>query len=289
VSYRKDRNITREIAPYRRMLAHVTPSRDQASVFFTQTIDVTETLAWIEDEKQRTGRKMSFLMVYMAAVGRMLHANPRINRYVSGWKFYERSDVTLSVSAKKSLRNGAKIVILKVPMQADDTPMAVLDRFEGMLKEGRQTEEIAQEKEYRLFLYIPNIVLSWVVKLATWLDRLHWLPGALVDPDGMYTSMVIANLGSVGLDAAYHHLYEWGTATYFAVIGRIHEQPVVVDGQVVVRKVVEVKYTFDERVEDGLATAIAMSGVRELIENPARFAEGGITDLDGRPPERVSV
>jgi pyruvate/2-oxoglutarate dehydrogenase complex dihydrolipoamide acyltransferase (E2) component len=121
-----------------------------------------------------------------------------------------------------------------------------------------------------------------------WVGLRHWLPSMLVDPDPMYTSIVVANLGSVGLDAAFHHLYEWGTATYFAVIGRIHDRPIAVDGKVEIRKIVEIKYTFDERVEDGLAVAIALRGVQELLENPEKW-ETGCTDLGGRPPVKVSV
>jgi len=65
----------------------------------------------------------------------------------------------------------------------------------------------------------------------------------------------------VGLDAGYHHLWEYGTCSIFAVLGRIHTRP---DGV----QVVDVKYSYDERVEDGLYAAITMDGIRERLEAP---------------------
>jgi pyruvate/2-oxoglutarate dehydrogenase complex dihydrolipoamide acyltransferase (E2) component len=46
---------------------------------------------------------------------------------------------------------------------------------------------------------------------------------------------------------------------------------------------VDIKYTYDERVEDGLACALALAGLKELIEDPRRFEEG-VTDYEGRAP-----
>jgi pyruvate/2-oxoglutarate dehydrogenase complex dihydrolipoamide acyltransferase (E2) component len=56
-----------------------------------------------------------------------------------------------------------------------------------------------------------------------------------------------------------------------------------VDGQVALRPAVEIKYTFDERVEDGLACALSLAGQREMIEDPERFTTG-ITDRAGEVP-----
>ena len=287
MAYRKDKDVTKQESGDRRMLVHLLPSRDQSSVFFTQTLDVTHTLEWLDEYNATHERRLSLLVLYMCAAGRMYHRRPRINRYASGWHIYERDGVTISVSAKKQLKEKSKIVLLKMPMGRDDMPEDVVDRFKEMLGEGRE-KEIAQEKEADLFLNVPGFILNPAVKLLMWLDRRHWLPGALVDPDPFFTTMVLANLGSVGLDAAYHHLYEWGNATYFAVIGRIHERPLGVDGEIKLRKLVEIKYTFDERVADGLATGIGMAGVKDLVEHPERFYEE-MPEFTDDPAKRVSV
>lgn len=41
----------------------------------------------------------------------------------------------------------------------------------------------------------------------------------------MYASVFFANLGSLGLDAVYHHMYEWGNAPFFIVVGKRKKEP----------------------------------------------------------------
>jgi hypothetical protein len=78
----------------------------------------------------------------------------------------------------------------------------------------------------------------------------------------MYASIFVANLGSVGLEAAYHHLFEWGNCPIFAAIGRVREE-VTPQGT---RKVCTVRYTFDERIEDGLYCAHALGKLQARLE-----------------------
>ncbi len=282
MAYRKDRNITKEIPNYRKILAHITPDRDHAAIYFRQALDLRETLRWLAAERERTGKKITFLHVFLAATGRMLAMRPKLNRYVTGWRIYQRDGVTITISVKKSLEDGAKIVMLKIPLTATDTPEGVFDKVTAMVSKGR-SGQTHDEKETAFFLKIPAFILGRLVKIVMWADRWHLLPGFFADPDPMYTSMVVANLGSVGLDPAYHHLYEYGNCPFFATIGAIADQPMAVDGQVEVRPQVEIKYSFDERVEDGLACAISLAGQVELIQDPGRFAEG-ITDHKGQVP-----
>jgi hypothetical protein len=268
------------------MLAFLTPDRDAATVTFTQTLDLTETLPWLQARSEEWGDKVSLLTLYVAAVGRLMHSRPTLNRYVTGHRFFQRDGVSVSISAKKALEHGAKVVLLKVPLEQGDGVQDVAKRLRAEVSTGRGEEDLRVEKEIDLFLLLPPFMLRWALKLVFFLDRRHWLPGFFVDPDPMFTSMVIANLGSVGLDAAHHHLYEYGNCPFFAVLGRIQETPEVIDGELRTRTTVDVKYTFDERVEDGLACAIALSGLKDLIEQPDRFAVPA-SELGDRPPKRV--
>jgi len=269
MAYRKDKNITREIPPFRKILNYLSPSRNSAVVYFQQTLDITKTKIWLDAYNQRTGRHLHFLHLFITLVGLQLHKNPRLNRYVSGNRFYQRDGVTISVSAKKKIENGGKIVLLKLPIHEDDTFEKVQDRFLQLLGEGRQQEEIYQEKEMSLFTKLPSFILRFALKIILFLDRYHLLPGFFADPDPLFTSLVVANIGSVGLPASYHHLYEYGNCPFFAMIGKTYQSAVVQDAQVVVRDLVDIRYSFDERIEDGLACGFALEGLRKIIEDPA--------------------
>jgi hypothetical protein len=85
----------------------------------------------------------------------------------------------------------------------------------------------------------------------------------------MYASAFIANLGSLKLDAAYHHHYEYGNIPIFVTVGRVHDAVVArADGTVGTRKEVVLKWNFDERIEDGLYAARALELLRARLAAP---------------------
>jgi len=56
-----------------------------------------------------------------------------------------------------------------------------------------------------------------------------------------------------------------------AIVGvnRMVERPVVIDGQIVVRKMMTMSSSFDHRVVDGMDAALFIQAVRGLLEQPA--------------------
>jgi pyruvate/2-oxoglutarate dehydrogenase complex dihydrolipoamide acyltransferase (E2) component len=96
-------------------------------------------------------------------------------------------------------------------------------------------------------------------------------PRSLVDTDPLYTSAFVANLGSIKIDAAYHHLYEHGNCPLFVTIGQVTHAPAVEDGKLVARPQLTLRYSFDERVEDGLYCAKSLQLLAQRIENPASW------------------
>ena len=103
------------------------------------------------------------------------------------------------------------------------------------------------------------------------LDANNMLPASFIEHDAFYTSMVIANLGSLGMRAAFHHLYEYGTCSLFLMVGKSEGRPVVKDGKVVPEKTLHVRWSYDERIDDGLTSSHGMATVRERMEDPNRY------------------
>ena len=127
------------------------------------------------------------------------------------------------------------------------------------------------DKELAVLLKLPGFLLLWLMALLKRLYAWGLAPRSLVDTDPLYTSAFVANLGSIKIDAAYHHLYEHGTCPLFVTIGQVTQMPAVVDGQLVAKPTVTLRYSFDERVEDGLYAARALKMFAERVEDPASW------------------
>jgi hypothetical protein len=91
----------------------------------------------------------------------------------------------------------------------------------------------------------------------------------MLDADPMYASAFVANLGSIGLDAPFHHLYEYGTIPLFVAIGRVQKEVVVGQGgQPAVEDCLTIRYSFDERIADGFYCAGSLQHFKNLVEQP---------------------
>jgi hypothetical protein len=75
-------------------------------------------------------------------------------------------------------------------------------------------------------------------------------------------------LGSLGLDTPYHHLYEWGNASLFIVMGKLQQEEGRPSRSGPGRHFVNFKVTLDERIADGLYFARAASIFSRLMAKP---------------------
>ena len=119
---------------------------------------------------------------------------------------------------------------------------------------------------------MPGVALRGAVQLARWAIAANIMPSAMTRNDPMFCSVLLANLGSIGLDRAFHHLYEYGTASLFGVVGTIKKvSSVLPDGSTRIHDGVSVRWTFDERIHDGFYAAATLELLRKYVEDPALF------------------
>ena len=57
----------------------------------------------------------------------------------------------------------------------------------------------------------------------------------------------------------------------FMMTGKIEDRPAVVDGQVVVRKTLHIRWSYDERIDDGLNARFGINAVHRALENPFEY------------------
>jgi hypothetical protein len=94
----------------------------------------------------------------------------------------------------------------------------------------------------------------------------------------------------------YHHLYEYGTAAIFCSVGRPYLLPDSPHSGPDRRRATNLKFTYDERAEDGLAAWFTLRRMRQVIEDPqgsglvveARAASA-VTAPDSPPVEHVAA
>jgi hypothetical protein len=265
---RPDGTLVKGVPGYRQMMPYLMQTKNTAHVYIKYTFDMEKAMDFLDNPPPGLEGKVTLTMLILRSLTKVLHEFPRMNRFVSGRRLYQRDGIIFSFSAKKSFDEAAPLVVIKMRFDPEETLEQMVDRIRAELSKGRSDEKSYTDKETNLVLMLPRFMIRFVVWSLSTLDYFNLLPKSFIENDLFYASLFVANLGSVGLEAGYHHAYEYGNVPIFVCIGKVKPMPVVRDGEIVVRRVAEVKVTYDERIEDGFNGALGLDKFQHYMENP---------------------
>lgn len=271
---RSDGDLVRDEAPSRAILPYLMRGRNESIVFHETICDLTKTIAWLRFYNQtHPDRRATLFHLFLWACGRIAHERPKMNRFVAGERIYQRRGVWLSFAAKRSLHRDAPLVPVKLGFQDYQEPFPdFVFRLTRMIRDARDSEDRVIDREARLAMQLPHPIRKAAISVYRLADRWNLLPGRMIQPDPMFTSIFVANLGSLGLDRTWHHLYEHGTCSLFAVLGPPRTESSEKGGKNHQREILAVRWSLDERIADAHYASISLTLVRRLLEDPARYA-----------------
>lgn len=275
--YRPDGDYVKDLPNIRRMMPFLMRGKMESALWWEQKFDVTKTDEFLAKYNQQTGRRVTCHHLIIWAAVLTINDRPRLNRFIAGGRVFQRRGIQISFSAKKKKDDNHPLVTVKRTFDPSWSFEKFVDVIDGDIKESRSDKESKVDKEVKFFLRIPTVLLWMMVAFVKFLDRFSLLPGWFIKDDPMFASMFIANLGSLNMDAGYHHLYEYGNIPLFTVIGKRKMEPVVdaATGQVVARPIVTLRHLYDERVEDGLYMAKVLELFRDRVEDPGKHIRIG--------------
>jgi hypothetical protein len=232
-----------------------------------QQIEVEAALEYLEkrNRERPPDRPITLFHLFLRSCGHALYLRPGVNRFVKAGRLWQRDGEWITFSAKREIRDGSPMLTVKrrfhpTRESLDEMVDAIYDR----LRAGRSGRKTTSDKEMGLLLRLPGPAIRMALWLAGLGDRFGLLPRSMIDADPLFTSVFVANLGSIDYPAGFHHLWEYGTASLFGVMGRIEPGP---GG----RRRISVAWTYDERIEDGLYSYYTLEGIRERIEHPEQL------------------
>jgi hypothetical protein len=269
----------RKLPGFRKMFPFLMRTRTESAVYFSKRLAVASTMSWLERTNARRDKKLSFFYVVLAAGVRTIALRPEVNRFVAGRRIYQRRTIDLSFVVKRELTEEASEVTLKLTFDPRSTIEEVARRVQDAVGSTRQSATSWDEKLTNFVTALPRPLLRFIVAGLRFLDYHGWLPASFIRDDSLHTSAFLANLGSIGLDAAFHHMYEWGNASMFVVVGKLKKEPVVNErGELEAADVVDMNFTGDERIIDGVYFSKTMDLFLDLIKDPEQL-EAPPTDL----------
>lgn len=248
------------------MMPYMLKGRNDSAVFYEKEINVENALRYIS-EKDSTDLHYSLFATVMAAAVRTLALRPALNRFVHRKGLYQRNYIAFSFIVKQQISEDAPEVSEKIFFNPEDTLTTVTRKVNDAIAYAREYGKSPGEQVAGVANRIPGgkAVIMAVYRL---LDRFNILPRSLMDLDPLFASCFFANLGSIGLDAPYHHLYEWGNVSVFIALGKLEQKEGRPGAAGAKHHSLRVRLTVDERISEGLYFARAASLFTRLLIHP---------------------
>jgi acyl-CoA synthetase (AMP-forming)/AMP-acid ligase II/acyl carrier protein len=271
---RADGILIRGESPVRQIMPYLMRSRGESLVYHEAQYDVARTLPWLDAYNRRHPEQRATLLdLFLWASAYVAHARPGLNRFICGRRNYQRREVSISFVAKKSYQVSAEMVTIKLGFPEQQNLFSkCVERIASGVEEACHGPPRYVDRETALVMKLPRFVLRAAMVGYRILDHCNLLPGKVFANDPLYTSLFVTSLGSVGMDTAFHHLYEHGTCSLFAALGLPKKMLVATaDGRSETRQLWPVRWTLDERIVDGFYSAACLRMLKSILENPAEF------------------
>ena len=231
-------------------------------------IDLTNAEAYLEKKNQGDpAYRYNLFQLVVTAILKAITLRPQMNRFIANKNMYQRNEITAAFTVKKIFSDHGGEALARIYAKPDDTIDSIHDEIYRQVSFCRSDNKDASTESMDFLQKIPGKKL--IGAAARFLDRHGWMPASVIATDPYYCSVVLTNLGSLKLDAGYHHMTNWGTNSVFCAIGLMKKRPFYDDeGNVDMRMSVDLGLTIDERIADGYYYAKTVRLLKTLLENP---------------------
>jgi len=261
----------RNVSPFRKVAIGTWRTAYDPSVYGTLTMRMEKALHYREAFRRATGKHLTFSHMMAKATGHVLDKMPDANAILRWNRIYIREQIGVFFQVALEDPDTGEIDLsgAKVDDPQDKSLTVIVDEFEKKVRRVRKGKDKELESTRSTFRLVPYFLLNFLLRLISFLTytlnlNLKWA-GIPRDPFG---SVMITNIGSLGLEQAYVPLVPYSRVPLLVAMGALEDAPVVEDGTIVPGKIMRVCATFDHRVLDGSHAATMAKTLREWMENP---------------------
>lgn len=255
-----------------KLMPYIMKTRTESCIYFNHQVDLTRILKYLQHFNNQHNSKVTVFTLIVAAMVRTAYQYPRLNNFIVGKRLFARNSLQLSYIVKREKTVTGSEVVVKQSFSSDDTLLTVAQKINETVASLRTGASANSDGLIDFLLKFPGFAISGIIGLGKLLNNLCLLPASIIKSDPLFTSAFIANLGSIGIGAPFHHLYEWGTASIFITIGQYKQVSNKVNGGLET-KTMDLAFTIDERIADGYYFAQALGFFNGLLENPDQLLQ----------------
>ena len=279
---RKDGRRVRTIPAMSRAMPYIMKTRNDACNTITTEMEISEMEKYVREKRKEGLTGFGLNHAFIAAYIRCVAQYPQVNRFVSGREIYSRGDdIQYCMTIKKEMSADSPDTCIKLHLKPTDTAYDIYEKFEKAVNDVKNAPQDSNDfdKTAGLLALLPGPVYVVAVRLLEVMDYWGLLPKFLLEVSPFHGSVFFTSMGSLGIPAILHHLYNFGNMPVFIAFGKKYRRNELnADGSITSKKYVDMGFTLDERICDGFYYASVLKYLKRIFNDPYR--------LDN-PPETV--
>ncbi len=282
----------RDVSSFRKIAIGTWSNAYDPSVYGTMDLRMDEAMRYIDAFRLKTGRKLTVSHLMARAAAEVLRLTPDANAVLRWNRVYLRKNIGVFFQVVMTDQGEDKVDLSGATLYdvEQKSLLQVHDEFKEKVDKVRARKDEALEKTRNTFLNIPYLFLNVFLKVLSFFSfELNLDLRKFGIPSDPFGSIMITNIGSLGLDVAYVPLVPYSHVPILLALGAVKESAVVDGGKIVVAKTMSVNATFDHRFIDGFHAASMSRILRKWMEHPFEHFDK-LEDLGAEvPPVRTSA
>ena len=261
----------KNLSSFRRIAIGTWRTAYDPSVYGALQLRVDPVLAYMEAFRQRTGRRLTLTHMLVKAVAAVLKEMPDANAILRWNRIWLRQDVGVFFQVAMEDQDSKEIDLSGVTIHGADgkSLLQILDETEARVAEVRAHKDKALESTRSTFKRIPFLLLNKALDFISFLTyTLNLDLSAFNIPRDPFGSVMITNVGSLGLQQAYVPLVPYSHVPLLLAVGAVETQPVVEGDQIVIGRTLSIYATFDHRILDGSHAAHMARTIKRWFAEP---------------------
>ena len=267
--YRPDGRKIKNIGPFFRVIPHVMKNRSDAHVYYSQDIAIPVLDAYIDKVEKEKGIRLSYMSIIYAALVRIIAEKPCLNRFVINGRTFARKGIYISLAIKKEMSETIEETTVKLLFDGTENIFEIKEKLDKIITENKDlAAENSTDKLAKVLSHVPNFIMKAAVNSLMWLDKHGLMPMSIINASPFHTSAFLTNVGSLGLDAIFHHIYDFGTCGMFVAMGKKKKSFIYDEETIKEEKSISLNLVADERICDGFYYATAMKLFFKYLKKP---------------------
>ena len=264
----------RNLTSYQRLAIGSWKSAKDPSIYGWHDIDYTGAGKLKEMVWRESGIKLTPTYITAQAISLIFASRPQLNSLLRGGVMYQRETVTFSflVAIDSSKEKGP--MDLSACVVHNITKLGLLDLYRTLREKIDQTKKGRDEvvkAQNRLLEKVPTPLMRFFLDISSFfLYTLNLRFKGL--PEDPFGSVMISNLGQIGIDSALIPLAPYSRIPLMAAIGMVQPRPAVKENREIdVKDMLRISYTIDHRHIDGKSLALMQNMMFFIFKEPERW------------------